>query len=101
MAAAIQEMLRHNPKTGRPYDTPLFRDTETGLEITYAKGPALFKRALTQAGFPEMATGLHNLRAGGSTAYANADECGLLVATAMEAGSATLIACTIGRARSA
>lgn len=82
-AAAIREMLRNDPTRGNPEKVPLFRDPETKAELTYTKAYDLFKKALTDAGYAEMATGLHSLRAGGATAYANAEEGGMLVATAM------------------
>lgn len=54
--------------------------------MAYTKAAELFRKALTEAGYGEIATGLHSLRAGGATAYANADEGGMLVATAMGGG---------------
>lgn len=76
-AAAIREMLRNDPTCGSPEDTPLFRDPQTGGELAYAKAAALFNKALTDAGYVELATGQHSLRTGGATAYENADEGGI------------------------
>lgn len=73
-AAAIRRMLEHDPSVGPVEHIPLFRDLETVKKITYSKAATLFKLKLTEAGFEEVATGLHSLRSGGATAYANADE---------------------------
>lgn len=45
-AAAVRDMLEHNPTVGKMIETPLFRDPTTGREITYAKAAALFKEML-------------------------------------------------------
>lgn len=88
-AAAIKMMLANDPTDGDKEHVPLLRDTDTGGELAYAKAATLFKRKLTEAGYPELATGLHSLRTGGATAYANDDEGGMLVATSMGGWSST------------
>lgn len=55
-------------------------------------------RALRDGGYPDISEGLHSLRVGGATAYANAQEGGEMIATEMgawesEAGRAYLYAC--------
>lgn len=66
---AIHSMLRHDPVAGDQTNVPLFRDPHTGREITYERAASRFKEALSSAGYPELATGLHCLRKGGATAY--------------------------------
>ena len=50
---------------------PLFRDPSTGVEITYTAAANDVKSLLRRAGLHDLATGLHSLRIGGSTAAAN------------------------------
>lgn len=88
-AAAIRAMLAEDLTSDEDEQTPLFRDTETGQELTYAKAADLLKRKLTEAGFSVLAKGLHSLRMGGATVYANADEGGMLVATTIGGWSST------------
>lgn len=82
-AAAIKAMLAHDVTKGAAEEMPLFRYPQTDREITYAKAAELFCKKLTEAGYAEMATGIHSLRAGGATDYANSNEGGMLFQTAM------------------
>ena len=70
-AAAVEAMLRGDPWDGALEDAPVFRDPATGREITYAAVCAFLDYWLARAGFPELATGTHALRAGGATSVAN------------------------------
>lgn len=71
-ADAIQNMLRGDPSSSNPKHVPLFRHPLTKLEISYDLAAKGFKKALTTAGYPELATGLHCIRKGGATAYCEA-----------------------------
>lgn len=66
---AINNMLRGDPTMYEQAQTPLFRDPETKREITYDLAARRFKLALTECGYPELATGLHCISKGGATAY--------------------------------
>lgn len=63
-AAAIKDMLAHDPTEVEAEHAMLFRDPETGRKITCTKAATLVKRLLSEAGFLELATGLHSFRAG-------------------------------------
>lgn len=82
-AAAIKAMLQGDPVGGDAQDVPLFRDPETGAELCYDKAERRLRRALRKAGYAELASGLHCLRIGGATAYANAPGGGEMLATVM------------------
>lgn len=66
---AINNMLRWDPESSDATQIPLFRHPSTRLDITYDFAAQRFKTALTKAGYPELATGLHCIRKGGATAY--------------------------------
>jgi hypothetical protein len=70
-AVAIWDVLRHDPRRGPKSAIPLFVDPDTGLEITYSAVSSFLDYWLTRAGYPELATGTHALRAGGATSVAN------------------------------
>lgn len=78
-------MLRKDPHSGDGRKVPLFRDPRTGVELDLGYAAREFKRLVTSAGFPELATGLHGLRKGGSTALANSAEGGEHVARTISA----------------
>ena len=82
-AVAILAMLRADPRPGPEDQIPLFVDPGTGLELTYAAVAAFLDYWLTEAGFPELATGTHALRAGGATCVANLCADGSLLAGLM------------------
>lgn len=69
---AIRDMLRGDPALGDQSQTPLFRHPTIKMEIPYDLAVRRFKHALTQAGYPELATGLHCIRKVGATAYCEA-----------------------------
>ncbi len=71
-AAAIRDMLLHDPTAGDPWHAPLFRDRSTGRAITYETSQTAVASALKRAGFPELSGGSHALRIGGTTTLANA-----------------------------
>ena len=70
-AVAICDVLRHDPRRGPKSAIPLFVDPDTGLEITYSAVSSFLDYWLTRAGYPELATGTHALRAGGATSVAS------------------------------
>jgi hypothetical protein len=70
-AVAIEQMLLGDPCPEAPESVPLFRDPSTGCELTYSDVCAFLDYWLTRAGFRELATGTHALRAGGATSVAN------------------------------
>jgi hypothetical protein len=82
-AVALVEMLRGDPRTGPANQIPLFVDPRTGVEVTYAAVAAFLDFWLSRAGFPELATGTHALRAGGATSVANLCADGSLLAGLM------------------
>lgn len=71
--AAICAMLRgdDDPHGTEPEREPLFRNPDTGREILYAESHQALKCRLIEAGFDELAHGLHSLRIGGATALAS------------------------------
>lgn len=73
-ADAIQYMLRGDPTSANPTQTPLFRHPHTKLEISYDVAARCFKDALSKAGYPELVTVLHCIRKCGATAYCEASE---------------------------
>jgi len=82
-AVAIERMLLGDPRSGAPEHVPLFRDPSTGCELTYSDVCAFLDYWLTRAGYPELATGTHALRAGGATSVANLCPDGLLLSGLM------------------
>ena len=66
---AILQMLKGDPSAeGADLGAvPLFRDSRTGRELTYNPARVELRLLLTQAGYPELARGLHSLRIGGAT----------------------------------
>lgn len=82
-AVAIRDMLKGDPNEGDGQDVPLFRIPGTKTEIRYDTASEALRQALTRARYPESASGLHCLRVGGATAYANAPKGGEMIATMM------------------
>lgn len=78
-ARAVREMLRGDPSVGPLENILLLRDPLRGRELSYANSAKEFKRVLTEAGIKQLASGLHSLRAGGATAYANSEKGGEMV----------------------
>jgi len=66
--AAIVHMLKEDPNSGDNLNTPLFRDPATKKEILYQDAAVALKAILRRAGLHELASGLHCLRIGGTTA---------------------------------
>jgi len=79
--AAIFDMIKGDETVGNPDFVPLFRDPETGREITYAQAASDFNAALKAVGLHELARGLHSLRIGGTSALLNAEGGGEHLAT--------------------
>jgi len=73
-------MLYHDPSEGDQRHIPIFRHADTSKELTYEEAAKWFEFFLRKAGFPEVYDGLHSLRAGGATAYANTPFGGSLAA---------------------
>lgn len=73
-------MLSRDPIENDEKYVPLFRNIQTNKEITYEHSSRRLKEVFTQAGFPELASGVHCLQIGGATAYANSPEGGDLIA---------------------
>lgn len=80
---ALVAMLRGDPRDQPPEQVPLFRDPETGREILYADVCAFLGYWLTRAGYAELTTGTHALRAGGATSIANMRSDGQLLSGMM------------------
>jgi len=66
--AAILHMLKMDPNSDNNAGTPLFRDPLTKKEISYVAAASALKGLLKKAGLHELASGLHCLRIGGTTA---------------------------------
>ena len=71
--AALVLMLLGEPlPEGRAsVDCPVFLNPKTGRAFTYAEAASDLKRLLREIGEPELASGLHSLRIGGSTTLAS------------------------------
>jgi len=70
---AIYEMIKVDEVTGDPRKVPLFRNPATGKEITYEQSRLNFNTVLKMAGLHNLASGVHCLRIGGTSALSNAE----------------------------
>jgi len=79
---ALRDMLKHDPVPGDQTKIPLFRNPNTGKELTYTQSAGSLAAAMRHAGLAELASGVHSLRIGGATALACAEEGGEKLAIA-------------------
>jgi len=79
-ATAVYAMLEGDPQEGCPPQHPLFRDPDSGDELTYVATSEMLRSLLLQIGADTLAAGLHSLRRGGATAVANDTAGGALTA---------------------